>query len=103
MSFSFKKTTPSRGYHIYQNTLWSKAKVGNKVVIELEKKNKSLDIDPYACAVKIKNNYFEHLLTVGQIPREISRHIHFLIKKECGRVHGYIELLVYTALPIPAG
>ena len=32
----------SMGYHIYKNTSWSKAKVGNKVVTELETKKESL-------------------------------------------------------------
>ena len=101
MSFSFEKTIASRGYHIYKNT-WSKAKVDDKVVIELEKKKESLDIDPYACAVQIKNKYFEHLINVGQMLREITRHVHFLIKTDSESVHGYIESLVYTASPIPA-
>ena len=73
MFFSFEKTIPSRGYHIYKNTLWSTATVSDKVVRKLETKKESLDINHYPGAAKIKNKYFEHLITAGHIPdKDIS-------------------------------
>ena len=70
-------------------------------MIELDTKKESLDIDTYACAVKIKTKYFQDLINFGHLPREIYRHVHFFIKTESGNVHGYIESLVYRASPIP--
>ena len=77
--YSFEKTTLSIGYQICKSTSWNKATVGDKVMKELGTKKESLDIDSYAYAVKSKNKYFKHLITVAQIHREISRHVYFFI------------------------
>ena len=103
MAFTFTATVASRGYHVYKTTCWTNAKVGEKVIVELERKKTSLDTDPYACAIRIKNRYFENLITVGHIPREISRHVHFFIKTEGGKVNGHVKSLTYRSSPIPAG
>ena len=36
-----------------------------------KQKKSSLKVDPYACAFKIKNRFFDSLITIGNIPREI--------------------------------
>ena len=95
MAYSFAATVASRDYHVYKNTSWTNAKVGEKVTIEMETKKSSLGVDPYACAIKIKNRFFDSLITVGHIPREISRHVHFFIKAEGGQVIGHIKSLTY--------
>ena len=100
---SFQATVASRGYHVYKNTTWTNARLGEKVLIALETLQSSLEVDPYACAVKIKNRFYEHHITVGHLPREISRHIHFFIKTEGGKVQGTVKSLLYRASPIPAG
>ena len=69
----------------------------------METKKFSLDVDPYACAIKIKNCIFDSLITVGHIPREISRHLHFFIKTEAGTVIGHVKSLTYRPSPIPSG
>ena len=43
------------------------------------------------------------LLTVGHIPGEISRHVHFFIKTEGEKVNGYVKFLTYGPSPIPSG
>ena len=77
--YSFEKTTVSIEYQIYKSTSWSKATVGDKVMKEQGTKKESLGIDSYAYAVKSKNKYFKHLITVGHIHREIFRHVYFFI------------------------
>ena len=100
---SFQATVASRGYHVYKNTTWTNARLGENVVIALETSQSSLEVDPYACAVRIKNRFYEHHITVGHLPREISRHVHFFIKTEGGKVKGTVKSLLYRASPIPAG
>ena len=68
-----------------------------------KQKKSSPEVNPYACAIKIKNRFFDSLITVGHIPREISRHVHFFIKTEDGKVIGHVKSLTYRPSPIPSG
>ena len=102
-AFTFTATVASRSYHVYKTTSWINAKVGDKVTVELEMTASSLETDPYACAIRIKNKYFPNLITVGHIPRKISRHVHFFIKMEGGKVNGHVKSLTYRPSPIPSG
>ena len=86
----------SRGYHVYKNTSWANAKVGEKVTVEMETKKPSLEVDPYAFAIKIKNRFFDSLITV-------TWHVHFFIKTEGGKVIGQVKSLTYRPSPIPSG
>ena len=99
MAHSFTATVASRGYHVYKNTSWTNTKAGEKVAFEMETKKISLEVDPYACAIKIKNRSFDSLITVGHIPREISRHVDFFIKTEGGEVVGHAKSLTYSRCP----
>ena len=58
MAYSFTATVASRDYHVYKNTSWTNAKVREKVTVEMETKKFSLELDPYACAIKIKSRSF---------------------------------------------
>ena len=60
-------------------------------------------IDPYACAIRAKEEYFKGWKTVDHIPREISRHAYFFIKSEGGSVNGTVISTKYRTSPIPAG
>ena len=102
-TYNFQATIASRGYHVYEETTWSKAKVNEKVKIEIETNQSSIAIDPYVCAVKTKEKYFDGWKTVGHVPREISRYIYFFIKKEKGKITGNVKSLSYKPLPIPSG
>ena len=101
--FSFNAAIASRGYHVYKDTTWSNAKVGDEVKVEVETAPKSIAADPYSCAIKAKHSYFNGWKTVGHIPREISRYVYFFIKEEDGKVFGTLKSLKYKASPIPSG
>ena len=60
--------------------------MGEKVTVEMGIKKSSLEVDPYTCAIKIKNRFFDSLITVGHISREISQHVHFFIETEVVKV-----------------
>ena len=91
--FTFDAKIASRGYHVYKNTTWTNAAVGEMVMVEVETNNQSKLIDPYACAIKRKNRYFAAWETVGHIPREISRHVYFFLTQMGGTVTGTVSFL----------
>ena len=102
-TYNFQATIASRGYHVYKEATWSNAKVNEIVKIEIESNQSPIAIDPYACAVKAKDKYFDEWKTVPHVLREISRYIYFFIKKENGKVTGNVKSLNYKPLPIPSG
>ena len=57
MAYSFETIIASRGYHVYKETSWSDARVGDEVKVELETDKKSIEKDPYSCAIKKKHNF----------------------------------------------
>ena len=101
--YSFKAKIASRGYHVFKETSWSVAKEGDEAKVELETNKISNKIDPYACAIRAKEEYFKVWKTVGHIPRGISRHVYFFIKSEGGSVNGIVISTKYRTSPIPAG
>ena len=56
-------------------------KPGHKLKVKRETNKLSKSIDPYACAIKTKHQFFDTWLTVGQIPREISHHCYFFMEE----------------------
>ena len=101
--YSFKAKIASRGgYHVFKETSWSNAKEGDEVKVELETNKSSNKIDPYACAIRAKEEYFKGWETVGHIPGEISRHVYFFIKSEGGSVNETVISTKYHTSPIPA-
>ena len=103
MVYCFEAIIASRVFHVYKETSWSNAKVGDVVKVEVESNFKSIAHDPYSCAIKAKHEYFTGWKTVGRIPREISRYVYFFIKQEGGRVYGKLKSLKYKPSPIPSG
>ena len=82
----------SRGYHVYEETAWSDAKVNNK--IEKETKQSSIATDPYMRAQLKQNKRI--LMTVKPLVtfREKFRVVFiFFIKKEGGRISGNMKSL----------
>ena len=67
-----------------------------------KQKKFSVEVDPYACAIKIKNRFFDSLITVGHIPREISWHVHYFIRIEGDKVIGHVKSLAYRPSSIPS-
>ena len=102
-TYNFQAAIGSRGYHVYKETTWLNAKVNKKVKIEIETNQSSIAVDPYACAVKAKEKYFDEWKTVGHVLREMPRYIYFFIKKENGKVTGKVKSLNYKPSPIPSG
>ena len=98
---SFSSKIASRGYHVYMNTTWQNAFVGERVWVQIENNLTSKQIDPYCCAVKISSG--GSLVTVGHVPREISRFVYFFIRDEGGNVEGTLLSTRYRLSPIPAG
>ena len=74
-----------------------------KLPLRWKQKKFLLEVDPYACSIKIKNCFFDSLIAVRHIPREISRHLHFFIKNEDGKVIGHVKSLTFRPSPIPSG
>ena len=52
MSFSFQTKVPSRGFHIYKNTVtWENVNVGQEISVQLETNEDSKKVDPYCCDI----------------------------------------------------
>ena len=74
-----------------------------KLKLKWKPNQTSIAADPYACAVKAKDKYFDGWETVVYVPREISQYTYFFIKKENGKITGNIISLNYKPSPIPFG
>ena len=103
MIYCFEAITASREFHVYKEMTWSNAKVGDKIIAEVESNLTSIAHDPYSCAIKAKHEHFTGWKTVGYFPREISLNVYFFIKQEGGRVYGKLKSLKYEPSPIPSG
>ena len=57
--YSFETKIASPGYHIYKETSKSKARDREKVNVELETSQSSKEVDPYPCAIRVKEEYFK--------------------------------------------
>ena len=57
-----------------------------KSLLQLNEAPKQIDL--YCCAIYIKSG--ESVVTVGHIPREISRHCYFFLKEEGGDINGNV-------------
>ena len=55
---SFGAKIASYGYHVYKETSWSRVQDREKVKVELER-NIYKKVDPYACIIRAKEEYFE--------------------------------------------
>ena len=93
MVYSFQATVAAQGYHVYKNTAWDQAKVGDKVLVEIESDKKSKETDPYCCSIRTSVN--KQNKTVGYIPREISRHVYFFLKDDHGHTDGTVKSIDY--------
>ena len=102
MESVFKSTIASRGWHVYQQTVWHKPKIGEKLTACKEKYKVALEIDPYAVAWKLKKIDRIAPVVVGHIPREISRAIWFFLEKG-GTVTGKVFEERCRPSPIPKG
>ena len=58
---------------------------------ELEMKESSLETDPYATTIRIKNKTFDNLITAGHIPRERSQHVHFFVITKGKKINEHVK------------
>ena len=67
----------------------------------METNKSSKRIEPYQCAIKTKDQFFDTWLTVGHIPRKLLHQCFYFIKE--GRtIAGHLISTAYKASPIPA-
>ena len=95
--YSFDSKIACIGYHVYRNSTWQNAKPGHKLKVEREMNKLSKSIDPYACAVKIKHQFFDTWLVMSYIPRVVSCHCYFFMK-ESGNITGHSISITYKDL-----
>ena len=70
-----------------KETSWIKTGNGETVKVELETSQSSKKVDPHACVIRAKEEYFKGSKTVRHIPREISDNVYYFIKTEGGSVY----------------
>ena len=99
---SFTAEIGSRGYHVYRETTWKNIVLHQQVTVLKETNSMSIDIDPYCCRITIKRVYRIGDITVGHIPRELSRFVFYFIH-EGGSVTGTVANLTPRPSPIPEG
>ena len=100
--YSFKAQIASSGYHALKETTWNNVKEGDSVRVDLETNTLSKNVDPYACAICAKNQFFNTRRTVGHIPIEIS-HVYYFVKTEGGFINGSVISTKYRPSSIPSG
>ena len=103
MAYSFQAKIAAREYHVYKNLASSNANQGDFVTVEIETDKESKKIDPYCCAMKAMVDIPPQVKAVGYVPREISRHIFFILKEKNGKLVGFVYYTQYQPSPIPAG
>ena len=86
--YSFKAKIASRGYHVFKETTWNNVKEGDSVRVDVETNKLSKNVDPYACAIRAKNQFFNSWKTVGHIQRNFSPcFVYYFIKTQGGFVN----------------
>ena len=98
----FKTIIGSRGYHVYRFTTWKHIKKDESCTFAFEKRREALDIDPYSIAICIFPRDRVAPVTVGHVPRELSRVFYFFMKRG-GKVSGRVYSTRYVRSPIPEG
>ena len=100
--YSFSPEVGNRDYHVYRNTSWNQTYVNQAVVVHKEKNIVSFQIDPYCCAITITRVDKIGPVTVGHIPREISRFVYFFLHEQ-GAIFGTVVDTEPRISPIPEG
>ena len=98
---SFSTEIGSRGYHVYRDTTWRDIRVNQPVVVCQETNPLSKVYDPCCCKITIARRGRIGPVTVGHIPREISRYVYYFLRS--GAVSGTVADTQYKPSPIPAG
>ena len=99
---SFPADIGRRGYHVYKDSSWKSIHVNELVAVLKETDNKSLQIDPYCCRITITRADKIGPVTVGHIPRELSRFVYFFLHVG-GAVSGTVVDTIPCVSLIPEG
>ena len=91
---SFSIEIGSRGYHVYQNTSWTNVVLHQAVNVKIENNAVSKAYDPYCCKITIRRPDKIGSVTVGHIPRELSRYVFYYLH-EGGSVTGTVSNVHY--------
>ena len=87
---------------LYRETSWRNMYLHQHVVVLKEVNNIFIDIDPYCCRITIKRVDRIGPVTVGPVPRELSRFIFYFIQQG-GLVTGTVASTTPRILPITGG
>ena len=98
--YSFEATVANGDYHVYKNTTWNHAKVGDKVLVEIESNKKSKEIDSYCCSIRASVNQQIKKLDTSL---EKFRQVYFFLKDEHSHIDRAVKSIDYRQSPIPAG
>ena len=100
------KYVACRGYQAYHNVLWftEDQYLGKEVIVDQETNLTSISLDPRCCVIrtKIGGTLYSRYVTIGHIPREISRYVWWFIQHG-GMVDGHVADLNKWQSPIPSG
>ena len=56
--YSFKLIIAFRGYHVFKEAAWNNSKEGDSVRVDSEVNEIPKNVDPYVCAIHVKNHFF---------------------------------------------
>ena len=84
-----------------KETSWIKTGHGETVKVELETSQSSKKVDPHACVICAKEEYFKGSKTVRHIPREISDNVYYFITTEGGSVYWAVIYAKFGLSTIP--
>ena len=96
---SFKFTTGLRGFHVYKDTVKWKPFKGQKITFKREMDNK---YDRFAVAGRVLLPHKIGQITVGHIPREISRYTWYAIL-EGAKISAQVINEKYKPSPLVQG
>jgi len=99
---SFSAEIGSRGYHVYRDTTWRNISLHQQVGVAKETNELSIEKDPYCCKITITRVDRIGPVTVGHIPRELSRFVFYFLH-EGGSVFGTVAGIAPNISPIPEG
>ena len=99
---SFSVEVGSRGYHVYRGNNWRNIVIYQPGQVSIKTNAISKAYDPYCCKITITRRHRTGAVTVGHIPRELSRFLYYFLL-EGGSVTGTVASIQYRVLPIPEG
>ena len=97
---SFSAKVGSRGCHVYCGNNWTNLVILPLVQISIKTNAISKVYDPYCCKITITQRDKIGAVTVGHIPRELSRFVNYFLQ-EGGSVTSTVASIQYRVSPLP--